>query len=90
MPSPSGKHNKRKAEAGLGISHFAMSKMEQPADAKTSNLFQRDCPILIMTVERENPDGIIATSSDGTTAAFLVEELLQPRPRREPTEFAND
>jgi hypothetical protein len=43
-----------------------------------------------MTVERENPDGIIATSSDWTTAAYQVEELLQLRPHREPAEFAND
>ena len=32
----------------------------------------------------EGDDGLIVTFSDGTTAAFVVEELLDLRPHREP------
>jgi hypothetical protein len=45
-----------------------------------------DDPITILTVEMEAPDGLILTFSDGTTAAYLVEEMLELRPHREPTE----
>jgi hypothetical protein len=47
-------------------------------------------PIRILTLEREHSDGINVSFSDGTTTAFLVEQPLQLRPHREPTEFAND
>ena len=42
--------------------------------------------IRILTLERDDPDGLIVTFSDGTSAAYLVEELLELRPCREPTE----
>lgn len=41
-------------------------------------------PIRIVTVERDGEDGLIVTLSDGTTAGYIVEELLELRPRREP------
>ena len=38
----------------------------------------------ILTVEQES-DGVMVTFSDGTTAGYVVEELLELRPHREPT-----
>jgi hypothetical protein len=39
--------------------------------------------IRILTAERDGDDGLIVTFSDGTTAAYVVEELLKLRPHRE-------
>jgi hypothetical protein len=41
--------------------------------------------IKITSVERDGDDGLIVTFSDGTTGAYVVEELLELRPHREPT-----
>jgi len=43
-------------------------------------------PIRILNVEREDEDGLIVTFSDGTTAGYVTEELLELRPFREPVE----
>jgi hypothetical protein len=43
-------------------------------------------PIRILTVERDDGDGLITTFSDGTTAGYVAEELLELRPKRELTE----
>jgi hypothetical protein len=43
-------------------------------------------PIRILRVEREDEDGLIVTFSDGTTAGYVTEELLELRPFREPSE----
>jgi hypothetical protein len=40
-------------------------------------------PIRILTTERDGEDGLIVTFSDGTTGAYVVEELLELRPYRE-------
>jgi len=45
--------------------------------------------IRILTVERDGDDGLIVTFSDGTTGAYVAEELLELRPKREPTETPN-
>ena len=37
----------------------------------------------IINVEKDDPDGIIVTFSDGTVGAYVVEELLELRPYRE-------
>jgi hypothetical protein len=37
----------------------------------------------ILRVEKDSHDGIIVTFSDGTTAGYVVEELLMLRPLRE-------
>jgi hypothetical protein len=37
----------------------------------------------IINVEKDDPDGIIVTFSDGTYGAYVVEELLDLRPYRE-------
>jgi hypothetical protein len=43
-------------------------------------------PIRILTVEKDDGDGLITTFSDGTTAGYVAEELLELRPKRELTE----
>jgi hypothetical protein len=40
-----------------------------------------EAPIRILTVEADE-DGLVITFSDGTTAGYLVEELLDLRPHR--------
>jgi hypothetical protein len=40
--------------------------------------------IEIVSVERDGNDGLLVDFSDGTTAAYVVEELLELRPHREP------
>ena len=42
-----------------------------------------ESPIQILTVERDGSDGIIVTFSDGTTGEYVLEELLELRPKRE-------
>jgi len=39
--------------------------------------------IRILTTEHDGDDGLIVTFSDGTTGAYVVEELLELRPFRE-------
>jgi hypothetical protein len=39
--------------------------------------------IQILTTECDGDDGLIVTFSDGTTGAYVVEELLELRPFRE-------
>jgi hypothetical protein len=41
--------------------------------------------IQLKTVELDGNDGLVATFSDGTTGAYVVEELLELRPYRERT-----
>ncbi|HTG17453.1 MAG TPA: hypothetical protein VK747_19545 [Blastocatellia bacterium] len=50
--------------------------------------------IQVLTVEKDEDDGLIVTFSDGTTAGYVAEELLELRPHRELTregreEFSN-
>jgi len=42
--------------------------------------------IHILKVEKDGEDGLIVTFSDGTTAGFVVEELLSLRPYRDAVE----
>jgi hypothetical protein len=42
--------------------------------------------IRILNVERDGEDGLILIFSDGTTAGYITEELLELRPFREPVE----
>jgi hypothetical protein len=37
----------------------------------------------ILTAEPDREDGLIVTFSDGTTGAYVIEELLELRPVRE-------
>ncbi len=41
--------------------------------------------IKILTTEFDGDDGLIVTFSDGTTGAYVAEELLELRPYRERT-----
>ncbi len=43
--------------------------------------------IKIQTAVPEGDDGLIVTFSDGTTTAYVAEELLALRPCREPSEI---
>lgn len=43
-----------------------------------------DDSIQILAVERDD-DGLIVDFSDGTTAGYVIEELLELRPKRELT-----
>jgi hypothetical protein len=43
--------------------------------------------IRLLTVQRDGDDGVIVSFSDGTTGAYVAEELLELRPYREPCEF---
>lgn len=40
--------------------------------------------IRMQSAELEGDDGLVVTFSDGTTAGYVVEELLDLRPDREP------
>jgi hypothetical protein len=45
-------------------------------------------PIRILTAELDGDDGLLVTFSDGTVAGYVVEELLELRPVREPIELS--
>jgi hypothetical protein len=60
--------------------------MIQSSDSRLDKVTFMSERIRIVTVERDGDDGVILTLSDGTTAAYVVEELLELRPRREPIE----
>jgi len=38
----------------------------------------------------DGKDGVFVTFSDGTSAGYVVEELLELRPKREPTTLPED
>ena len=40
----------------------------------------------ILHAERDGEDGLIVVFSDGTVGAYVVEELLELRPNREPAD----
>lgn len=42
-----------------------------------------EAKIKVLAVELDGTDGILATFSDGTTAGYVIEELLDLRPVRE-------
>jgi hypothetical protein len=42
-------------------------------------------PMRILTSECDGADGLLVTFSDGTTGAYVAEELLELRPIRERT-----
>jgi hypothetical protein len=49
-----------------------------------------DHEISIASVEQDGGDGLIVTFSDGTTAGYVVEELLELRPARLNARKPND
>jgi hypothetical protein len=46
--------------------------------------------IQILAAELDRLDGLLVTFSDGTTAGYVVEELLELRPVRERSENSED
>jgi hypothetical protein len=46
--------------------------------------------IQILTVQKDDGDGMITTFSDGTTAGYVAEELLELKPKRELTEDSHE
>jgi hypothetical protein len=67
-----------------------VSRLERPAEVTKRSVLPMDGKIRVLTFKIEDPDGMIITFSDGTTAAYLVEELLKLRPHREETELSAD
>jgi hypothetical protein len=67
-----------------------MSKKIQITDHGCSKVFLMREEIQILTVEKDDGDGLIATFSDGTTAGYVAEELLELRPNRERTEVGHE
>jgi hypothetical protein len=64
------------------------SRMINSVQAKLdfgSTVIPMDDPIRILTTELDGEDGLIVTFSDGTWGAYVIEELLDLRPHREPT-----
>jgi hypothetical protein len=47
-------------------------------------------PIQILSTELDGTDGLIVTFSDGTSDAYVAEELLELRPHRQPTKATED
>jgi hypothetical protein len=57
----------------------------QTASLFAGAVFSMAYPIRILTSKLDGEDGLIVTFSDGTCGAYVVEELLDLRPHREPT-----
>lgn len=56
----------------------------QTGDGRAAKLALMDVRIEILAVEKDGPDGVLVTFSDGTVGGYVVEELLELRPYREP------
>jgi hypothetical protein len=67
-----------------------MSKTIQITDHGCGKVFLMREEIQILTVEKDDGDGLIATFSDGTTAGYVAEELLELRPNRELTKVGHE
>jgi hypothetical protein len=61
-----------------------MSKTKQSANRVGDTVLLMSTKILIVAVERDGDDGLVVTFSDGTSAGYVTEELLELRPGREP------
>jgi hypothetical protein len=57
--------------------------MRQAAPSRIGNVLRMADDTKILGVELDGPDGLIITSSDWATGAYVVEELLELRPCRE-------
>jgi hypothetical protein len=77
----SGQGMQRSGEGQMG--RIAMSNFMQTAIEQGPNLVLMTRDMGPINVEKDDPDGIIMTCSDGTYGAYAVEELLDLRPYRE-------
>jgi len=86
-----------KRDCGSGCAGFPRAILNAEYDHLLSNIGQLTVAntgklppmaerIYILNAERDGEEGLIVTFSDGTTAAFIVEELLDLRPYREPVQ----
>ncbi len=66
-----------------------VSRIGQRAGAQTGKVAVMTEPTRILSAERDDGDGLIVTFSDGTTAGYVAEELLELRRYREPVEQSN-
>ena len=57
--------------------------MEQTGWPKREYIPSMASKMRILTAEPDGDDGLIVTFSDGTTGAYVIEELLKLRPFRE-------
>ena len=58
-----------------------LSKMEQPSNRRPGKVSFMPQQIRILSVEREVHGWLDCTFSDGTSAAYVVEELIELRSR---------
>jgi hypothetical protein len=67
-------------------SEFAVCvcNFDHPPDSQRAILLKMNTTTHILQVERDSHDGLIVTFSDGTVAGYVIEELLELRPLREP------
>jgi hypothetical protein len=67
----------------VSSSRFRRVQFYTDSDRARRRLVPMASDISIIRVEKDGPDGIIVTFSDGTFGANVVEELLELRPHRE-------
>jgi hypothetical protein len=66
----------RSRKLGSRTDDWPVSNIEQPANSFPCNGLLIETAIQILAVELDGVDGIMVTFSDGTTAGYVVEELL--------------
>jgi hypothetical protein len=72
---------------GVGISEGSkVCHMRQAALSRTDRVHRMADHIEIVNTELDGADRLMVKFSDGTMAGFVVEELLELRPHREPVE----
>jgi hypothetical protein len=79
----------RRGVACLEVNFNGMSNIAQSAFDASNKVVHMDGDIQIAHVAMDHSDGIIVTFSDGTIAGYVVEELLELRPHREPIPKCN-
>ena len=68
---------------------MSLSNIEQSRSIDSKYCVAMEVLAKIVRVEIEGDDGLIVTFSDATEAAYVVEELLELRPHREPIESSS-
>ena len=61
-----------------------MFNFDHRPDSQRAILLNMNATTHILQVEKDSHDGVIVTFSDGTVAGYVIEELLELRPYREP------
>ncbi len=70
--------------------HSQLSKIGQTFSVASGYTRLMAAEMRILTTEPDGDDGLIVTFSDGTTGAYVVEELLELRPVRERAKTKKD